>query len=681
MYKLVVPLIIYLLIVNADENPAPKSKNNKGLPATPIPAVINVINPLTQTRHLTLDFLLNSNDISTPVTNLEFLPLTGKNTGAPATVNLDGTFTFFNINFQRYKFSLIWDDESGTGGLPLPFDTPTRELLPSFSVQVVQDGKFLYPVPSGWVNIGYPTSPDHPWEFIFSPGECWHEVTDQNYDRCVLNVALVEGQQNSKYDLLVTFLVSKSTRVVSQAWLQSMTTEAGYYQWNSWGFADVTFAPSSNGPIQSTLKQSVVTSYRNLINARIPVKPIEEIPGWQSGWTRTNNPMYNYTEHGVVSTGGCSPAGWGYNYLFTHYGVMHWNGNYYAGPTMTQVGEHPYPEWYVTTGYSWTKSIWAGLSANMDLIHGCNYPSTPTATDNNKCLFDLQVSDWIEGADSTWSGVTLGVLINQASNHFNSSEYGVDEGNHETNSKFFYIYPQQEKMSFAVNGTNYHPEVTNGQQFNYKTVHFYMQSRILQRVASQVLGMELVDIYRQNFCIPLGLSEMHCNVRTTEDLVSQPLGGFGTYFYMDDLAKIANFWAFSGGKVATKQILSTDFYLTTMQMNPAKPGISTLRCGDPMSTCFPSRCIPIPGQRYQNGFWSDQSTGIGYANADIGICTNSRTIFMSGYSGQRMQIIPGVLGEYGGAYIQKNDNYDYKVASALAFLMKSSLGCPRNMNP
>lgn len=632
------------------------------------------ISPAHPGRYLTSSFLLDKKSkYDSMVANSEFAPVGA--TSNPSK-KMDGRFVISAINSSSYNSTFIWSSPYASDCLPQPFDTPRRRSLPSMSSSYVQDDRLIYPTVDGWVQSGQPTSAKNPWEYIYSPGQCWRESSDGPYDRCVLNIALVESQQNCAYNILVTFLVHRGTLETSMAWFQIPATMCGYYQFNGWGKASIRFIPSANTSTNKALKNIVVGEYRSLIASRIPTRHISELPGFLPEWTERSNPMYNYSDHSD-----CSPVESGYGHIFTLYGVMHNDGKFYSSPSFTNAGNHPYPEWVVYPGYSFTKSFFGTTMAGaMDRQFGCTFPPTPHSTDYRHCIYSLKVKDWIPQASHIWSNITVQHLLDMSVNIYETLDYGVDEGTATHNQAFFYTYPYLDKLNRTLNGFPHHPEVEPGTIFNYNSGHFTLLASIYDEVTTTMSGYRAADFYREYICKPLKLSEMHCNIRVTEDIDAKPFGSYGTYYYADDFAKWSKFWTFSGGRVDGNFVINPDYYQKTMQLDASEVGVDTLRSADPKSTCYPvgSRVVPIPGQRFHNGWWSDKSVGAGFSNFETP-CGNERTVFASGYGGLRMNIQPGTTNRNGFAYLQVNDNYDYVNQRALSFLM-NSISCSTGMN-
>jgi CubicO group peptidase (beta-lactamase class C family) len=380
-----------------------------------------------------------------------------------------------------------------------------------------------------------------------------------------------------------------------------------------------------------------------------PVDSIQNLPGF--AWTLEYNPFNNYTEHKD-----CSPVD-PYVYPLGFYGVLG-NGKFYAGTSATRTGPHPYLKYVVYPSYSTAKSNFGTLLVG--------------ALDKLENVLDVKVTDWISEADATWENTTVRHLLDQSTNHYGSLAYGLDEGNLETNINFFYSYSTSHKLNYSLNAYDFHPETELGTVFNYHSTNLFLLSAVAERLVQSKYGMSVVEFYQQHICVPLKLSSLYCNPKRSLGEERIPFGGYGMFYVQDDLAKIANFWTYSENGSG---IVSERVFKTAMQMSDER-GVLTGRRSDPKSTCYPSsaRLTPIPYQRYSHGFWSEDTMGDPvWTSGVITNCTNPKLVFESGYGGIRLMVAKNAW-----AYLQYDDNYDFKVGRAVATLA-NLLGCPSGL--
>lgn len=584
-------------------------------------ALIFLLTPSASSRVLSESVLLGISASPVNAVNTEeFLP----HESTPPAVNING---FISITgFSNANFAQIWSDSDPATAYPQPFDTPRRQVPPPLQAVYAQVNDTLYPS----FHYSGPNDPSQLGNYILSPSKCWHEPLDSPYDRCVILFAITEHQQNCVYNGLAMFLVHPGTMVFSKVWWQITNSYCGYYQWNNFGLADLSYSPIKG--IVAT-----VPAYD-----RMPVKSILDLPNAQPSWTLESNPFNYYPDHSD-----CSPAN-PYVYPLGFYGIVH-NETLYAGISATRSGPHPYPEYVVYPFYSLTKSSYASVLAGV-------------LKKDNASILDLKVTDYIPEADGTWVNTTLEHLLNMAENHYNSSVYGVDEGSLAENINFFYSYTDGQKTNFSLNEFTFHPETPLNTKFNYGTTKYYLAGKIIEAYIRLNYNLTSKQFFKLRVCDVIGLSNLFCDPLTTFDANQQPFFGYGMYAYRDDIAKVSDLWINNRNNV-----LDDDYYNAALN---GAGGVATLRSSDPVSTCYPraSRAVPIPNQRYHLGFWSDDTMGAGYVNV-TSPCENNNLSFMSGYSGIRIMIRKSKW-----AYVQWTDNYDFKTFRATV-TAAVALGC------
>lgn len=587
---------------------------------------------------------LNDREVFTsPVDNSEFIPQVAK-VHKPS-VKIEGNISF---SLEDLTFDLVWADTNAATAYPQPFDTPERRVLTQFNFQYVTDKSNVYPVVQGLQHTG------GQWDYILSPSKCWREETDGDLDRCVLVVAVNEMQQNCIYNGLLTFLVNPRTLETTPAWFQITNSYCGYYQFNTYGWTNITITQD-----RIDHRKDIIKSYEK--KKPFPKESIEKLHGFVG--TLDNNPFNNITDHER-----CSPSSV-YKYPVPFYGVVR-NGKFYTGHSGTRTGPHPYPESVIYPSYSTAKSNYAVMLAGALDVKGCVYPKTSTSTSRTSCILDLIVSDWIPEADDTWNATTVKHLLDQSTNHFDSLVYGSDEGTLQTNTDFFYSL---HKLTHALYAYDYQPTFEPGSQFNYHSSNQYLASTIFEHLIQKVHGITSLQYYKDKVCDKLDLSDTYCNSLVSDRSV--PFGGFGMFLYEDDIAKLTDFWVYSkNGKHKGTQIISERIYKKAMMLDFTDKGVLTERSGDITSMCdFSStQSIALPNQRYSMGFWSEDLLNNNIEGVET-TCLNGKLVFMSGYGGIRVMIAKNVWG-----YVQFGENYDFKVYRA-SNILANSLGCPQGL--
>jgi hypothetical protein len=646
-------------------------------------------------RLLTVNTLLTGTDISKPYNNMEFVPSSFGNCDftkdtrscwdsiPEPRVNLNGVLTITGFaNTSRHFFNLIWVDSRNATAYPQPFDIPVREYLPPFSYQYYAYGNNLLPKVRGYQSNSHPY-----WEYILSPSKCWTELGDGgDYDRCVLLFTVTEYGQNCLYNGMATFVVNHITNKLSQVWYQVTNSYCGYYQWDNWGFADVSFTPNM---LSQWSRLATIDQFNSEQETWLPIKSISQLTGDVATITGQvaqnpfdiNNNVFNFYDDHVD----CSNPVY-YGHTLGIYGVIY-NNTIYQGISSTRTGIHPYPQYVIYPQYSHSQSNIIGLTVgSLIQKYGCTFPInfSSSTSKGNACLLDLKVSDWIseereqQGPNTGWNKVSLQNLIDMSTSHYNSLVYGVDEANLSQNVNFFYSYGYNGKISFSLNGLTDQTAINApGTVWSYNSVNFFLAARLLNQVILKKTSYtSVLDYYQNVLCTSLELSSTFCKMRVTND-TNQIFGGYGVYAYMNDIGRLGRFWAFSdNGKIDGIQIIDPLYYKNSMQLNSNSSGLSTLKSADPGSTCYPNLNINIliPGQRYHNGFWSDLTSNSSVWTPITDNCQVShRHVFESGYGGLRY-----TFSNQKWAYFQGTDNYDYKCLRAIATL-DNLIGCPQGV--
>jgi hypothetical protein len=146
----------------------------------------------------------------------------------------------------------------------------------------------------------------------------------------------------------------------------------------------------------------------------------------------------------------------------------------------------------------------------------------------------------------------------------------------------------------------------------------------------------------------LGLSPAALVTRRTYDGVEQPFVGWGLFFLPDDIARLGQFIESENGVVSGSRVLDLALFEAALQRSQTDRGLE-----------------PVPGYRYNNGFWAkDVSTDVG--------CEEPLWVpFMSGYGGITVLLLPNGIIYY---YFSDNDEFAWLEALRAADSIRSL--CP-----
>lgn len=614
---------------------------------------------------LTDSFLLSGSDVSHLVDNSAFLPIDGDyNT----TGRFHGKLTIkdFAAPVNR-NFTLIWASSSEADSYPQPFDIEIRHILPLFSFEYVQHKHHLIPVVSRLV-----PNDDHPYyEYIPVPGRVWREDESSQWNRVALPFAISEKGQNCVYNGLFSFLFKKDGET-SKAWYQITSQFCSYYQFNLWGFANVTYDKYA---VESD--QETVDKFNEYLDTVLPVKSITKLakdinPSYPQYDLHNNifnqGPTVNCTIYGeafwyITTLHECFSPSSVYGGTLNSYGVLY-NGVFYQGLTVTRTGPHPYPQWYVYPQYSWDKANYVGgIVGVLDEMYGNNVPKEPYSLETTR-VTKLKVAEWVPEASSNgWNDVRVQHILDMATSHYNSPIYGVDEGSVSQNINFFYNYTHNGKLNFSL--FEYpRQDVPLGTVFGYQTPEYYVGATLLRNLV-EYLDLDVDDLnslVRKYISRKLKLSSIYSRHRTTYDSRRQEFGGYGGFAYIDDIAKLAKFWTFDDGKAAGERVISKLYYESSMQMDPDNRGVLTYRNYTGAFAMYYPLNSPIPFQRYHNGFWSKDLS----SNST---CINKKFVYESGYGGLSMAIFRKSF-----AYVQLSDNYDFLFDPSV-YELSDKIGC------
>lgn len=484
--------------------------------------------------------------------------------------------------------------------------------LPKFRYQFVHSGDDLIPVTQGLIITG-----NSYWNYIIGAGRIWNQSSDKGMDRAAFPFALVERNANCVHNGVMSFLFDGAT--VSNVRYQITQETCPYFKFNMWGSLTATYTAEviANADV---IKADHATELAN----RLPTKPLTalatDFPG--SG--------VNLANFGKWVT----PA------EMTAYGLLI-NGTNYVSACTTRYGSYPYCESMRMTSFSTAKAAFADI-ALMRL--GQKYGRT---------VYDLKIKDYVpeaSGSPGNWSSVTFNNTIDMATGNYSQSRYMIDEDSFM--SPFFAAESYGDRISTALAFPAKQPP---GQVWVYHTSDTFILTRAMNNylVQQQGSGADIFNMVRDEVYKPLHLSAgALTTVRTDNSMTGTPLGGYGLFWTLDDIAKIAMLLNNQHGAIGGSQVLDADMLSDSMQQNPLDRGMMTTD-----TVTF----------SYNNGFWAKQVTPAEFSQFT---CT-FWVPFMSGLGGVTVVMMPN-----GSAYYYFSDNSEYFWYDAVIESNKLKRHCP-----
>lgn len=522
-----------------------------------------------QRKALSAEFLLGRTLLDSPVDTLAFMPSPDNSPSQ----HFQGVLEFLPSDGEGHANALIdW-----FGYMENPDLSITR--LPPFSFEFVQDGNQLIPVLRGSQISTHPH-----WEFILEPGRVWDEAGDGRWSRASLPFALQERNANCTHNGLLSFLFQNDGSVSRVAY-QVTSETCQYLQVDLWGVLDARYTP---GEIRNS--GSIIESFREEVDARLPVKPIAAIADDYPGADPGN---FNWFPADEVSTFGFAI-----------------NGVHYSGGCKTRYGPYPYCEVLDLPSYSLAKSIFAG-TAYMALEQ--EFPGAA----------DLPVSLYVPECDKArWQDVTLQHTIDMTTGNYTSLEPDIDEfASYDTD----FMGGETHAQKIHTSCTLFPRKAKPGSTFAYHTSDTYIAGTMMNAFLAEQTGAENAvprdihsDVLVEKLMKPLGLSPVTWTTRRTYDEISQPFAGYGLTLHADDIARLGLFLARGDGIIGERQVLDRRELNAALQREPADIGIEA----------------GSADLRYNNGFWA-------YRTDLQGTCDEAVWIpLMSGYGGISIALLP-----------------------------------------
>jgi len=529
----------------------------------------------TNIRFVLTSNILNGNSVPVSPVNSQFgfsLPPNA----APPIHQFNGKLELINESTSG-EFLEIQDDYNYTDG-----DDDSRKHLPEFNFNFIQSGSHIIPERRGII-IG-----DHPeWEYIIEPGRVWSEVNDNGKTRAAIPFSLKQKNANCLHNGLMTFLFDDSS--VSNVYYQITSETCAYYSFNMWGLLDAQYTP------QLILNSTQIASeHQRHYSGRMPQKPISSLS--------TDYPGTDPNEFGSSEVPN-----------LTIYGVIV-DGTHYVGGCETRYGTHPYCDSLRVPSYSTSKTALASVGAmRLEKVYG-NF-------------FDQYISDLVPEAAADPQGDFFGVTVNNAldmaTGNYSLSGYFDDESSNDSNG-FFLPETHAEKMNFAVN--QYPRQSTPGTQMHYHTSDTFLVMAAEQKFYRDQVGScgdVFDDVIVEDVWKPLGFDLGSLSTSRTYDPIQQPVGGLGSTFLRDDVAKIGKFLGVDHGRINNVQILDSDQLAASKFGTASDPGLSWITTG-----------------LYNNSFWGlNKGTTAG--------CSGLFVPYMSGFGGISIVMAPsGVIYYY-----------------------------------
>ncbi|MBI5923431.1 MAG: hypothetical protein HY847_17495 [Betaproteobacteria bacterium] len=489
--------------------------------------------------------------------------------------------------------------------------SPGWQHLPKFRYQFVQSGNYLIPVAQGLLITG-----DLFWNIIIGPGRIWNQGSDRGMDRASFPFALVERNANCAHNGVMTFLFDG--RTVSKVRYQVTQEICPYYKANMWGALTAAYTPETIANAEA-----IKAEHAAELTNRLPTKPLSalatDFPN--SGIDLANlGALYDPSER-------------------TAYGLLI-NGTNYVSACATRYGFYPYCDDMRQTAFSATKSAFASV-ALMRL--GQKY---------GKSVYELKIKDYVPETSASagnWDDVTFNNTLDLATGNYFDSGYMIDDT---LMTQFFMAESYAARMSAALAIPAKQPP---GKLWVYQTADDFILARAMNNylVQQQGSGADIFNMVRDEVYKPIRLSAgALTTLRTDNSPTGTPLGGYGLFWTLDDIAKIAMLLNNQHGAIGNSQVLNADMLADSMQQNPLDRGVLT---------------TGYPTFNYNNGFWAKQITPAEFPQFSCSFWVP----FMSGRGGVTIVMMPN-----GSTYYSLSDNEDYIWYSAAYESNKLKHMCP-----
>ena len=510
-----------------------------------------------------------------------------------------------------FEGRLAFLDEATIGAYQVVHDEydyqsdPQRFHLPDFDFQFVQHGSHLIPVQRGRIVTGHPY-----WDYLLSPGRVWRENGDGDFMRAAIPFALLQKNQNCTHNGTFMFLFNEDG--VSHVWYQITQETCPYFKADMWGLLTASYHPAS-----VTDSDIIRSDFVQELEDRIPVKALSTLTD-------------SYPDVDLASFGaGLTPE------HVSVYGVIV-DGVNYVGPCRTRYGESGYCDAMRHASYSTAKSAFASM-ALMRL-----------AQRDGLAVKDLLIGDYVPevvSAAGDWDQVTFENALDMSTGNYDSAAYMADEDG-TTLSVFFNAETYNAKIAAAFSFPHAAPP---GQQWVYHTSDTF----ILVRAIQNYLGEDVFDWLVQQVFLPLKIGPgARTSARTSENnWQGQSFGGYGLWWTVDDVAKLAEVMQNQGRSPDGAQLLHPDLVAQAMQRTPDRGFLTGA------------------GEYYRLGFWASKFT----PDVDPEFQCTFYTPYMSGNGGVTLLMLPNGMTYY---YFSDNGEFVWEDAVKETNRMRSHCRFP-----
>lgn len=408
----------------------------------------------------------------------------------------------------------------------------TIRSLPDLAIDLVQHGDALIPAQRGLIAA---THPD--WNWIVEPGRVWSEAGDGGLTRAALPFGLQERNANCTHNGMLTFLFG-ADGTVSKAAFEIAGETCRYRQFDAWGFAAARYTPGAVADAEA-----IVRRHEAVVAARLPVRPVEDLPGALA----------------LATAAGPEP---------TVYGAVV-DGVHYRSACATRHGDYPACEVIDLPSYSTAKSVFGGVALmRLEKL----YPGSAAA----------EIAAHVPQCARGWPGVTLEQALDMTTGHYRSDAYMADEDDPSV-AAFFEPADHAAKIAFAC--THYPRKAAPGRKWVYHTSDTYLLGTAMAAILREKRGAEadLYDDLVRPLWDGLKLSPTLSTTRRSEDAVAQPFTGWGLTYQPDDIARLSRWLMQGAGGLLDRRLLDA-----AMQRAPRGGGLPA----------------GFPGFRYRAGFWT-----------------------------------------------------------------------------
>jgi hypothetical protein len=495
-----------------------------------------------------------------------------------------------------------------------------RSKIAEIYTDLVQHGSHIIPRVRSYL-IG-----SHPfWEIILLAGRVWNENSDNGWSRVAIPFTLTQKNANCAHNGVLSFLFKTSTvdgrsiANISRAYYQISQETCLYFKVNMWGTIQI------QGTTLDLFGVDVLrSSYEYEVNARLQTKPMSGLALDFPGTVTSLIGSEQTTGH-------------------TTFSAVEVDGIVYANTYATRNGVHPYPEAVLAPSYSTSKSWLVSLA--------CMVIDNQFASYN---LYGQTIKSLIPSASITlWGDVTIAHVLDMASGNRNLAGYEADESSTAMTNYFFLRETHSQKLSYCL--TYGSRKNTPGTFWCYTTCQYYILATALRNALKTLspTSLGLQDYMLSRVFVPLNLSmALRSSKRTYDSILDaaadsrdQEWGGYGLFFTLDDIAKLARFLNAGEGKINGVSIVNYSKLKTALQRNTADPG-------------FTITGLTNPG-RYNDGYWASNVYN-GLYSTQLSNCGGSYEPYMSGYGGIGVVLLKNKLN-----YIVVSDDEIYAFATTV----------------